>query len=109
MKSLSRDYHEAATAIAKISYLKREHVFKTRGSAAFLKLRELFIENLRNVIADLGSVVATEDDDYILLKETDPEELSRLAPSLFEQCEALLAESIGPEFTLIDISGRLAS
>jgi CheY-like chemotaxis protein len=109
LKSLSRDYHEAATAIAKISYLKREHVFKTRGTPAFLKLRELFIENLRNVIADLGSVVATEEDDYILLKETDPEELSRLAPSLFEQCEALLAESIGPEFTLIDISGRLAS
>jgi Thaumarchaeal output domain 1 len=109
LKSLSRDFREPATAIARISYLKREDVVKTRGTAAFLKLRELFIENLRNVVADLGSVVATEEDDYLLLKETDPQELSRLAPLLFEQCEALLAESIGPDFTLIDASGRLAS
>ena len=109
LNGLSREGSEAATAIARIGYLKRQGIFEARGAAAFLKLRELFIENLRNVIADLGSVVADEENDYIILKETDPQELSRLAPLLFERCEAVLAESIGPELTLIDVPNRIAS
>ena len=109
LNSLLRENDEAVTAVAKIGYLKQRNISEARGATAFLKLRELFVENLRNVVADLGSVIGDQDSDYIILKQTDPQELSRLAPLLFQRCEGLLIESIGPELTLINAPSRIAS
>jgi hypothetical protein len=100
---------EVANAVAVIRYGRREWVIGTHGEIAFDKLRSLFVENLRNLIVEFGQVVAGDEADYLILEDTEVDELVRLGPCLLEQCEAVLADRIGPELDVLRIDDRIAT
>jgi hypothetical protein len=106
---LLREDVGAATAAAVIHYGARDRIIAARGEAAFRKLRDLFIENLRNFITEIGRVRCEGETDWLILEETDPEELARLASRLLQECEAVLAERIEPRFEIVDPRTRIVS
>lgn len=99
----------ALAAMACIAYGRRDAVIRRRGEAAFVKLRALFVENLRNVIAEIGGVTADGEKDYLVLRHTEQQELLRLWPSLMARCEATLAETLGPDLSPIDVFSSAAA
>jgi hypothetical protein len=95
--------------VAVIRYGRRDRVIGAHGELAFGKLRSLFVENLRNLIVEFGRVVTGDEADYLILADTEADDLVRLGPCLLEQCEAVLAERIGPELDLLRVDDRIVT
>ena len=108
-EEIARLSDEVANAVAVIRYGRRERVIGAHGEIAFGKLRSLFVENLRNLIVESGRVVAGDEADYLILEDTEADELVRHGACLLEQCEAVLAERIGPELDVLRIDDRIVT
>jgi hypothetical protein len=54
-------------------------------------------------------VVTGDEADYLILADTEADDLVRLGPCLLEQCEAVLAERIGPELDLLRVDDRIVT
>ena len=94
--------------VAEIAYGGRDRIIAQRGGTAFTLLRRLFLENLRNLLVGVGTVVQDAEADYILVDDAEPGEVADLATALLRRCEEVLAEPIQPVLRIID-RDRLAS
>lgn len=106
---LAGEQGESTAAMACIAYARRDAVIRRRGEPAFVKLRALFVDNIRNVIAEIGGIIAEGDMDYLVLRHTEQREMLRLWPSLMARCEATLAESLGPTLSPFGVFSAAAA
>ena len=95
-------------AVAEIRYGARYRMTLGKREAAFAALRRLFVENLRNLLAEVGHVVSSQDADYLVLPSISANEVRGSALSLLAECEAVLAEPIAPELNLLPVERAAA-
>ncbi|MCP8937519.1 response regulator [Alsobacter sp. SYSU M60028] len=87
--------------VTEIHYAATQTIVASRGAPIFARLRRLFLENLGNLIGDIGRVVPGAEVDYLLLRDVGPEELERSGSALLSECEALLAPKLAAEFRVV--------
>lgn len=90
---------ERCKAVAEIRYEARSSIIDAKGEATFRKLRQLFLENMANYLADNGSLHPGENADYVLLHGDE---------AIAARLSDLLAHSAGLLNTRLDPRLRLA-
>lgn len=79
-----------------------EKLFVTQDrKPLFDKLRALFVENLANLLADHGHVVAGVGTDYLILAKDGESPLDDFMQPLLSSCEGALSQSIQPAYTTL--------
>jgi hypothetical protein len=86
-------------AVAEIRYGARNSIVEAKGSAAFEKLRQLFVENMINYLSDGCSHHAGDASDYLVLASFD-DSLSRRLDRLLPQSEAILSDRLEPKLRI---------
>ncbi len=92
---------EDGLVLVEIAY-GAEKLFVTQDKKPlFDKLRGLFLENLANLLADHGHVVAGVGTDFLVLAKDGDAPLDTFMQSVLANCEGTLAQSIQPSYATL--------
>ncbi|WP_339759857.1 response regulator [uncultured Hoeflea sp.] len=96
---LSEDMNVSVNSLAviEIDYAGRDAVIRESGTGMFVKLRQLFVENLTNLLDEYGVVVQLTDLDYLVVDSGNSHSLSDFSRSLIDECRKTLGKDIIPQ------------
>jgi hypothetical protein len=86
-------------AVAEIRYGARQDILQAKGEPVFERLRALFLENMANFLAGIGTVYPGETADYLLL-EGFGDTLAVKVDQLMTQSQGVLSVSLLPQVRL---------
>jgi CheY-like chemotaxis protein len=96
----------AEFAVIEIRYKAQSLIVASEGYSAFESLRRLFVQNMVDVLADHGRVVAAIDLDYVVVRKNGDEALPTFAAGLLRHCQGSLSRSLDPLARFFDANGR---
>jgi hypothetical protein len=87
--------HQRPFALIDIYYQNEKEIVAEQGARAFVKVRDLFIENLRAALGDVGLVVKGQSRDFALLQGVGPKQAKGEFDLVMVQAAQILRFNIG--------------